>query len=78
MIGCRLSSPRLWISIARAYCVVIMLICLNVFFIFMARILSFVSKFFIDGMCVVAIALGVETMSGATLQPLVVMLLMSG
>ena len=46
----------------------IMLICLNVFFIFMAGSLSFVSKFLIDA---------IKTMSGATFHPFVVMLLMS-
>ena len=36
--------------------------------------LSIVSRFFIDGMCVV---LATNTMSGATFHPLVIMLLMS-
>jgi hypothetical protein len=34
-----------------AYCMAILLICLNVFLIFKARSLSFIPKFFIDGMC---------------------------
>ena len=37
-----------------------------------------VSKCFIDGMCVVALAPATITMSGATFHPLVIMLLMSG
>ena len=48
------------------------------FFIFMRGILSIVSRFCIDGMCVVALAPATSTMSGATFQPLVIMLLMSG
>ena len=55
-----------------------MLICWNVFFIFMRGNLSIVSRFCIDGMCVVALAHATSTMSGATFQPLVIMLLMSG
>ena len=53
MTGGRFSSLRLWTSIECAYCVAIMLICLNVLLIFITRSLSFVSKLFIDGMCVV-------------------------
>ena len=56
-----------------------MLICLTVFlFIFMTWSLSYVSKFFIDGMCVVALTPASRTISGATFHPFVVMLLMSG
>ena len=55
-----------------------MLICWNVFFIFVRGSSSIVSRFFIDGMCVVALALATNTMSGATFHPLVIMLLMSG
>jgi hypothetical protein len=55
-----------------------MLICWNVFFIFTRGNLSFVSRFFIGGMCVVALAPVTSTMSGATFHPLVMMLLMSG
>ena len=40
--------------------------------------LSFVSKFFIEGMCVVALVHATSTMSGATFHPFVMMLLMSG
>ena len=38
---------------------------------------NFVSKFLIDGMCVVALALATKTMSEVTFHPLVVMLLTS-
>ena len=55
-----------------------MLICWNVFSIFMRGRLSFVSRFFIDGMCAVALAPATSTMSEATFHPLVMMLLMSG
>ena len=43
-------------------------------------ILNSASTFFMDGMCVLALALALatETMRGATLRPLVVILLMSG
>ena len=37
-----------------------------------------VSKCFIDGMCVVALAPATNAISGATFHPLVIMLLMSG
>ena len=60
-----------------AYCAAIMFICLNVFLIFVIGILSFVSKLFIDGIFVVALAPTARTISGATFHPLVVMLLMS-
>ena len=40
--------------------------------------LSVVSKFFIDGMCVVALAPTINTMSGATCHPFEMILLMSG
>ena len=61
-----------------AYCVAIMLICLNVSFIFVIGSLSVVSSFFIDGMCVVPLAFATSTMSGATFQPFAMMLSMSG
>ena len=48
------------------------------FFFFLSGSLSVVSKLFIDGMCVVALALVSNTMSGATFHPLEIMLLMSG
>jgi hypothetical protein len=55
-----------------------MFICLNVFLIFVTMIFSFLSKFFIDKMCGVALAPAARTISGATFHPLDVMLLMSG
>lgn len=55
-----------------------MLIDLNMFFIFVIGIFNFVSKFFIDGICVVAFALAARTISGATICPLHAMLLTSG
>jgi hypothetical protein len=61
-----------------AYCVAIMLICLNVSLIFVIGSLSVVSSFFIDGICVVLLAPATNTMSGATFQPFVMMLLTSG
>ena len=50
-----------------AYCVAIMLICLNASLIFVIGSLSVVSIFFIDGICVVPLAPATNTMSGATL-----------
>ena len=47
------------------------------FFNFHGRQFRFVSNFFIDGMCVVALAPVTKTMNGATFDPLVVMLLTS-
>ena len=61
-----------------AYCVAIMLICLNVFLIFVIGSVNVVSNFFIDGICVVPLAPAASTMSGATFQPFVMMLFMSG
>ena len=48
------------------------------FFILLRGSLSVVSKFTMDGMCVVALAPATSTMSGATFHPLEIMLLMSG
>ena len=71
---------QLWTygSLECAYCVTIMLICLKVLLIFIIESLLLVSKLFINGMCVVALAPATKTMSGAMFHPLVVMLLMSG
>ena len=49
-----------------------------VFLIFMRGSISVVSRFFIDGICVVALVPATNTTSGATFHPLVIMLLMSG
>ena len=61
-----------------AYFVAIVLICLNVLLIFVVGNFILISKLFINGICVMALALATKTVSGATLHPLVVMLLMSG
>ena len=50
VIGCLFSSCLLWSNIICAYCMAIMLICLNVFLIFMVGSLSFASSSFIDWM----------------------------
>jgi hypothetical protein len=49
-----------------------MLICLKVLLIFIIESLGLVSKLFIDGMCVVALAPATKTMSGATFHLVVV------
>lgn len=61
-----------------AYCVGIVLICLNALLTFVIGSFSLVSKLFIDGMCIVALELAIKIMSGVTVHPLVVMLLISG
>ena len=48
------------------------------FLIFVIGSLNVVSIFFIDGICVVPLAPATSTMSGATFQPFVMMLFMSG
>jgi hypothetical protein len=80
VIGCLFSIRLLWASIMCAYCMVIRLICLNVFRICGGGSLSFVSSSFIKGMWVVALAPAASTytMSGAVFQPLAMILLMSG
>ncbi len=54
------------------------LICLNVFLIFVIGSVNVDSKFFIEGIYVVPLAPAASTMSGATFQPFVVMLFISG
>ena len=49
MTDCLFSSLRLWTNIECAYCVEIMLICWNVFFILFRGSLSVVSRFTMDG-----------------------------
>lgn len=61
-----------------SYCVVVMLICLNAPLVFVKGSFSLVSKLSIDMMCVVALAGATETISGAIIHPLFVMLLTSG
>lgn len=51
---------------------------LNVLLIFVIGIFNFASKILNDGICVVALAPAVKTMSGTMYHPLDVMLLMSG
>jgi hypothetical protein len=66
-------------NIECAYCATSMFICLNVFLIYVIGNFSFFSsKIFIDGICVVALAPVVRTMSGAMFHLLDTMLLMSG
>ena len=60
-----------------AYCVAIVLICLNIILILVVGSLRLVAKFFIDGIFVVVLALATKNMSGAMFHPLVVMMLMS-
>ena len=78
LIVCRFSSLRLWTNMECADCVAITLICLNVFLIFVIGSVSVVSSFFIDKICVVPLAPATSTMSGATFQPFVMILFMSG
>ena len=54
------------------------LISLKLCLIFFFDILKLSSKIFIEGMCVVALALAVMTINGSTLHPLLVMLSTSG
>ena len=78
LIGCQFSSLHLWTIMECAYCMAIMLICLNVLLIFMIGSVNIVSKFFIDGICVVPLAPVANTTSGVNFQPFVMMLFMSG
>lgn len=71
------SSLHLWTSMECEYCVANVLICVNVLLIFVIGSFKFAPKLFIDGMCVLALVLATNTMSGITFYPLVVMLLMS-
>ena len=56
----------------------IVLISMKVCLIASLRILNFSSKVFIEGVCVVALAPAVMTISSSIFQPLLVMLSMSG
>ena len=49
-MGCLFSIGLLWINIECAYCMAIILICLNVLLICDVGSLSFVSSSFIEGM----------------------------
>lgn len=48
------------------------------FLIFETKIFSLIFRFFIDGMCVVALVLAIKTIRGAMVHPMVVMLLLDG
>ena len=61
-----------------ACCIAMVLISLKVCLICFSGFLSFSSRIFIDGMCVVALAPAVMTINGSTFHPLLVMLSMSG
>jgi len=72
------SSRRLWINMECAYCMAIVLSCLNVFRICDVGSLSFVASSFIEGMWVVALAPDANTISGATCQPRAIISSMRG
>ena len=78
LMGCLFSRRLLWIKIECAYCIASMLICRNVLLICGMGSLSCVSKVFIEGIWVVALAPEAKTMSGATIHPLLVRSSMSG
>ena len=61
-----------------AYCMAITLISSNVCLMFILGILNIVSKFFIEGVCVAALAPAVMTISGSMFQPLLVILFING
>ena len=61
-----------------ACCIAMMLISMKVCLIVSFGILNFSSKIFIEGVCVVALAPVVMTISGSTFHPLLVMLSISG
>ena len=61
-----------------ACCIAMVLISLKVCFIVFSGILNFSSNIFIEGMCVVALALVVMIINGLTFHLLLVMLFISG
>lgn len=61
MTICQFSSLYLWTSMKCAYCMAIVLICLHV-------LLIFVTWLFIDGKCVVTLALATKAISGDTIR----------
>ena len=74
-----LFSILLWCKIIDvACCTTMVLILLKVYLMIFWRILNFSSIIFIVGMCVVALAFFVITISGSTFYPLLVMLFISG
>ena len=56
-----------------AYCIAMVLISLKICLIVFSGILSFSSRIFIEGMCMVALAPAVMTINGSTFHPLLVM-----
>ena len=76
--GSLFSSLLLCRIIDIAYCIAMVLISLKVCLIVFSGILNFSSKIFIEGMCVVALAPAMMTISGSTFHPLLVMLSISG
>src|SRR5579875_1316303 len=60
------------------YCIAIVFINLNVFFIEVSLRLNFVSSIFMEGECVVPLAPAVMTISGSTFHPCWMTLLISG
>ena len=72
------STLLLYSIINIACCIAMVLILLKVCLIIFSIILNFSSKSFIEGMCVVALALVVMTISGSTLHPLLAILSISG
>jgi hypothetical protein len=76
--NCWFSNLCLWTSRECAYCVAIMLICLELCILYLCnREFFLISRLFIDAMCMVALPSDVKIMSGATFHPLVLMLVMS-
>ena len=72
-----LSNLLLCIIIDIACYIAMVLISVKVCLIFFSGILSFSSKIFIEGMCVVALAPTMMTINGSTFHPLLVMLAIS-
>ena len=68
------SNLLLYRIIDIACCIAMVLMSMKVCLIFFVDILSFSSNFFIEGVCVVALASAVLTISGSTFHPLLVML----
>ena len=76
--GSLFSSLLLYRIIIIACCIVIVLISLKVCLMVFSGILNFSSKIFMEGICMVALALAVMTISDSTFHPLLVMLFISG
>jgi len=77
VLNCQFFNLHLWTSVECAYCVAIVLICLNVLLILEMGNLILVAKFFINGIVLVSLAPATKTMSGATLHHLVKMFMTS-